>query len=128
LFHDYSNIKKEACPFNNDKVKENEEEKYFSKKSENECAISKIISFSDYYYSIKSLFILYIITRVINLFNEKFICLILINILLFYGPIEKRCPYFLFKTRMFIKQFFQGIFGVISCLIPSYEDKDKKVQ
>ena len=55
------------------------------------------------------------------MFNEKFMFWISLNILLFYGPIEKKCPYFLFKSRMYVKQIFEGFLGIIKILIPKYE-------
>ena len=67
--------------------------------------------------------ILYIISKIINLFNEKFIAWIILNILLLYGPIEKKNPYFLFKSRIFIEQIFEGIIGLFKCFIPTYEPK-----
>ena len=69
--------------------------------------------------------ILYVISKIINLFNEKFLVWIALNVLIFYGPIEKKCPYFLFKSRMFLEQIFQGVFGLINCLIPKYEEKQE---
>ena len=83
----------------------------------------KIIEFKDPYYSIKMLIILYIISKIVNLFNEKFLAWIILNLLIFYGPIEKKYPYFLFKSRMFVQQIFEGIIGVICCIIPSYGQK-----
>ena len=83
----------------------------------------KIIEYKDPYYSIKMLIILYIISKIVNLFNEKFLAWIILNLLIFYGPIEKKYPYFLFKSRMFVQQIFEGIIGVICCIIPSYEQK-----
>ena len=83
----------------------------------------KIIEFKDPYYSIKMLIILYIISKIVNLFNEKFLAWIILNLLIFYGPIEKKYPYFLFKSRMFVQQIFEGIIGVICCIIPSYEQQ-----
>ena len=65
--------------------------------------------------------IFYIISKIINCFNEKFIAWIILNVLLFYGPIEKKYPYFLFKSRMFIEQIFEGIIGLFLCFIPSYQ-------
>ncbi len=91
-----------------------------------ECIIHKIIDFEDYYYSIKKIFIFVIISKIINLFNEKFIFLIILNIIIFYGPLEKKYPYFLFKSRMYIQQIFQGIVGLIKCFIPKYEQIKKK--
>lgn len=64
----------------------------------------------------------YILVKIINWFNEKFIVWVILNILLFYGPIEKKIPYFLFKSRMFFQQISEGIFGLISCIIPKYEE------
>ena len=83
----------------------------------------KIIEFKDPYYSIKMLIILYIISKIVNLFNEKFLAWIILNLLIFYGPIEKKYPYFLFKSRMFVQQIFEGIIGIICCIIPSYDQK-----
>ncbi len=48
-----------------------------------------------------------------------------LNIILFYAPIEKKFPYFLFKSRMYLQQTFQGIFGLINCFIPKYEEQKK---
>ena len=64
---------------------------------------------------------LLILSKIINLFNEKFIIMIVLNVILFYGPIEKRCPYFLVKVILIPQQICEGIFGIISCLIPQYE-------
>ena len=66
---------------------------------------------------------LYVISKIINWFNEKFIAWIVLNILLFYGPIEHRYPFFLFRSRMFIQQIFEGVIGILYCFIPSYEPK-----
>ena len=69
--------------------------------------------------------ILFALTKIINLFNEKFFAWIILNILIFYGPIEKKYPYFLFKSRMFVMQIIEGVFGLINSFIPSYEPKIK---
>jgi len=88
--------------------------------------INKIITFDDYYYSLKNIFIFLILSKIINLFNEKIIVLIALNIIIFYGPLDKKYPYFLFKSVMYILQIFDGIFGLIKCLIPSYEEEKKE--
>jgi len=67
--------------------------------------------------------IFYVVSKIINWFNEKFLVWIALNVLIFYGPIEKKYPYFLFKSRMFLEQIFQGVFGLIACLIPKYEEE-----
>ena len=69
--------------------------------------------------------IYYAIAKFINLFNERFIAWIILNIFIFYGPIEKKCPYFLFKSRMFVIQIIEGIFGLLSSFNPYYEPKMK---
>ena len=69
--------------------------------------------------------ILYVLSKIINLFNEKLLVWIALNVLIFYGPIEKKYPYFLFKSRMFLEQIFQGIFGLINCLVPKFEEDIK---
>ena len=107
----------------NDKKKE---ENYFLPPNNDDCLINKITKFDDYYYSIKKIFIFFILSKILNLFNEKFILLIALNILIFYGPIEKKYPYFLFKSRMYLQQIFQGIFGLIKCFIPKYEEQQNK--
>ena len=45
--------------------------------------------------------------------------MVLGNILIFYAPIYNRCPKFLFRIRMFIKEIIEGVLVVLSCLIPS---------
>ena len=88
-----------------------------------QCLINKIITFDDYYYSIKNIFIFIIISKIINLFNEKLIVWIVLNVILFYGPLDKLYPYFLFRSIMYVLQIFDGIFGFIKCLIPAYEEE-----
>ena len=107
---------------NHKKEEEEEKYKYFADDKEHSFS-QKIIDLTSILYSIKVLFILYIIAKVINLLNEKFIAWIILNIIIFYGPIEKRYPYFLFRSRMFVQQIFEGIIGLICCFIPAYEPK-----
>ena len=47
--------------------------------------------------------------------------MIVLNVILFYGPIEKRCPYFLVKAILIPQQICEGILGIVSSLIPQYE-------
>ena len=103
-------------------MKKDEEDKYKYFADEKEKSFTqKITELTSISYSVKMIIVLYIISKIINLFNEKFIAWIILNILLFYGPIEKKCPYFLFKSRMFIEQIFEGIIGLFYCFIPAYE-------
>ena len=103
-------------------MKKDEEDKYKYFADEKEKSFTqKITGLTSISYSVKMIIVLYIISKIINWFNEKFIAWIILNILLFYGPIEKKCPYFLFKSRMFIEQIFEGIIGLFYCFIPAYE-------
>ena len=111
------------CYFNNEELNDKKiEENYFLPENSDDCFIYKIIEFDDYYYSLKKLFVVFIISKIINIFNEKFIFLIIINILMFYGPLEKKYPYFLFRSRMYLQQIFEGIIGLFKCFIPKYEE------
>jgi len=85
----------------------------------------KIISFEDYKYSSKKLFEIYLIGKIINIFNEKFILLIITNIIIFYWPIENYTDHFLFKGKIAIKQTIEGSLAIINCFIPKYEEPKK---
>ena len=65
----------------------------------------------------------YILKKITSWFSDKFILYIMLNVLLLYAPLEKKCPHFLFKCRMSFKQIIEGIIGLIDCLIPKYEEK-----
>ena len=104
------------------KKDEQDKYKYFAEDDE-KTFHQKIIEMASITYSLKMIIVLYIISKIINLFNEKFIAWIILNILLFYGPIEKRYPFFLFRCRMFIQQIFEGVIGIFRCFIPTYEPK-----
>ena len=43
---------------------------------------------------------------------------------MFYAPLEKKYPHFLFKIRMTCKQIIEGIIVLILCLIPKYDEKE----
>ena len=63
--------------------------------------------------------------KIINIFNDKFILLIIMNIIIFYSPIENKTDHFLFKGKMAVKQTIQGIIGLVECFIPRYEEPKK---
>ena len=119
---------REKCPVPHDncQIKNDEDKyKYFAEDKE-QSFCQKIIEFKDPAYSIKMLLSLYMLAKIINIFNEKFIAWVILNIIIFYGPIEKKYPYFLFKSRMFVQQIFEGIIGIICCIIPSYDPNNLK--
>ena len=64
-----------------------------------------------------------------NIFNEKLILFIIINVIIFYSPIEDKSEHFLFKIKMMVKQTIEGIIGLIIAIIPKYEaPKEKEKQ
>ena len=87
----------------------------------------KIISFEDPIFTIKSLFYIYLLMKLAGLLGDRFILLIVLNVFIFYAPVEKKFPHFLFYSRMYTKQVIEGCFGILECLIPRYEEgKPKK--
>ena len=85
----------------------------------------KIVSLEDCKFTLKELAKLYVIMKVINIINEKFLIYIIINIIIFYAPLDHYSHHFLFKAKMAVKQTFEGILGILECLIPKYEEPKK---
>ena len=64
-----------------------------------------------------------------SLIGDRLILLVILNVFIFYAPINKKFPNFLFVSRMYIKQIIEGTLGILECLIPRYEEeKTKKKQ
>ena len=85
--------------------------------------VVSIVSLENYVYTCTELAKLYTFCTIINLFNDKFLLLILLNIVILYSQIEKKCNHFVFKGRMAVKQIIEGVIGVVACFIPKYEEK-----
>ena len=83
--------------------------------------VVSIVSLENYVYTCTELAKLYTFCIIINLFNDKFLLLILLNIVMLYSQIEKKCNHFVFKGRMAVKQIIEGVIGVVACFIPKYE-------
>ena len=89
----------------------------------------KVINFEDAYFSGKEIAKLYFCSTILNILNEKLILFIIINVIIFYSPIEDRSEHFLFKMKMAVKQSIEGIIGLIIAVIPKYEaPKEKEKQ
>jgi len=69
---------------------------------------------------------LYLLCNILNLFNDKLILFIIMNIIIFYAPIENKSEHFLFKIKMAIKQIIEGIIGLAIAFIPKYEPPKNK--
>ena len=61
-----------------------------------------------------------------SIIGDRLILLVTLNIFIFYAPINKKCPHFLFISRMYIKQIIEGTLGLLECLIPRYEEEKTK--
>ena len=85
--------------------------------------IRRIIFFEDFIYSLTAFIEIFLFLKIIKRINMIFLCLIIGNTLIFYSPIEKKYPKFLFQIRMFIKEIIEGILCVIMALIPKCEKK-----
>ena len=64
--------------------------------------------------------------KITAFFDDKIILLFVFNLIIFYSVLEKKFPYFVFKSRMTIKQIIEGIIVLILCVIPRYEEKNKE--
>ena len=89
-------------------------------------SIKRAISCEDKLYSVIYLIQVYILMKISSFLNDKFVIIIIINIVLLYGPFEEKCPHFLFKARMTFKQIIEGVIGLLDCLIPKYEENNIK--
>ena len=76
-------------------------------------------------YSLVVIIELYIFWRISKIINDKIIILIVGNIIFLYSIIEKKCPQFLFKCRMFIKEIIEGILSLFMTFIPKYQEEPK---
>ena len=80
------------------------------------------MNFEDPFLTIKTLSYIYLLMKVTSLLGDRFILFVVLNIFIFYAPINKKCPHFLFVSRMTIKQVIEGTIGILECLIPRYEE------
>lgn len=84
--------------------------------------IQQIISLENPSQTVQVLIGLYIMSIMLSHLSDHFILFFVMNFCIFYGLIEKYCPFFLFKGYMLVKQVIEGVFGIVVCAIPSYED------
>ena len=87
--------------------------------------IKKAFSFKDKLYTIRIFIEVFLLFKILPILGGKIIVFIILNIIILYYPLESKCPYFLFKFRMSFRQIIEGILGLILCLIPFNEKKEK---
>ena len=73
----------------------------------------------------KTILYLFALIKVSSWLGDKYIVLIILNIFIFYAPINKIFPHFLFFTRMYIKQIIEGTIGILLCFLPEFKKEDK---
>ena len=78
----------------------------------------RIIIFDNLLYTLTALIEIFLFYKLSKRINWIIFTMVLGNILIFYAPIYNRCPKFLFRIRMFIKEIIEGVLVVLSCLIP----------
>ena len=61
--------------------------------------------------------------KITSIISDKLIIFIALNVFIFYDPIEKKYPHFLFNCVMSIRQLVEGFFEILECLIPRYTEK-----
>jgi hypothetical protein len=84
------------------------------------------MNFEDPFLTIKTLSYIYLLMKVSSLIGDRFILFVALNIFIFYAPINKKFPHFLFVSRMTIKQVIEGTIGILECLIQ--RNKEKKIK
>ena len=63
--------------------------------------------------------------KVSSWLGDKILLFVLLNVFIFYSPINNKFPNFLFYTRMYTKQIIEGTVGILICFFPTFE-KSKK--
>jgi len=84
------------------------------------------MNFEDPSLTIKTLSYIYLLMKVSSWIGDRFILFVILNIFVFYAPINKKYPHFLFISRMTIKQVIEGTINMLECIIPRYEEEKPK--
>ena len=108
------------------KLEENKEHKAYNYEIEIKRyreRFRKIISLEDPSSTIRTFIYIYLLLLLSRLLGDKFILLLILNILIFYTPINNKFPNFIFLSIMSIKQMIEGVFGILESFIPRYIDK-----
>lgn len=61
-----------------------------------------------------------------NWFSDKFLLWIVMNVIIFYGPIDKWFPGIIPYIFTSIRQTIEGVYGIIEISLPKYVDKEEK--
>ena len=108
-------------------IEENKKYNYALEIKKRRERFRKIISLEDPNSTLRTFIYTYLCLLISRLIGDKFIVLFILNILIFYAPINNKFPNFIFTTIMSIKQTIEAAFGIIGCFIPRYVDKKEKI-
>ena len=103
--------------------KKNNDEILIEKRKE---IFRKMISLENPGSTIRGIIYTYLCLIISNLLGDKFILLFILNIFIFYSPINNKFPNFIFMAIMSAKQTIEGIIGIIGCFIPRYIPQKEK--
>ncbi len=85
--------------------------------------MDKIASFDDKILTIKTIIYLFLLIKVSAWIGDKIIFSVVLNVFIFYAPINSVFPNFLFYTKMYIKQIIEGTVAILICFCPTCEKK-----
>ena len=85
--------------------------------------MDKIASFDDKILTIKTIIYLFLLIKVSAWIGDKIIFSVVLNVFIFYAPINSVFPNFLFYTRMYIKQIIEGTVAILICFCPTCQKK-----
>ena len=63
---------------------------------------------------------------ILNLFPDVFLFWIIINFIIFYGPIDKNFPNKIAYGLTCVRQTIEGVIGIVEALIPKYVDEKEE--
>ena len=78
--------------------------------------------------TIKTLIYIFLLKKVSAWIGDQIILGVVLNVFIFYSPINKKFPNFLFYTRMYIKQIIEGTIAILICLFPTINSKKNEVK
>ena len=90
--------------------------------------LKDIVSLEDPVLTLKTLLYSILLMKLFKLIGDRLFILVILNLFIFYSPIEKKFPHFLFKSRMYFKQGIEGTFGILECFIPRYKEDKAKIK
>ena len=85
----------------------------------------KLMSLEDPSSTLRNFIYTYFCLIISRFAGDKFIIFCILNIYIFYTPINNKFPNFVFNCVMSLKQTIEGVFGIIECFIPRYVEKKK---